>query len=160
MTGSNPHTFIACITIHHRPLEDWMITALASSHIQVKSDLHLEAPGNYEIFKITPNSALLGDISNTRDNGVFVISQKTALPIQNRLPLSGQPRAIPQRLGHRLTENQRRGQILRPFNAGRSKGRLVFLDPPLRHPPIPSRPRKLRPKRLLHHRRLDSLDPQ
>ncbi|KAE8323413.1 acyl-CoA dehydrogenase/oxidase [Aspergillus sergii] len=42
---------------------------------QILSDLHLEAPEAYDLFDITPKApylALLGDIGNVKDNGLFI----------------------------------------------------------------------------------------
>jgi Calcineurin-like phosphoesterase len=47
---------------------------MADLSIQILSDLHLEAPSAYDVFSITPKApylALLGDIGNSRDDGLF-----------------------------------------------------------------------------------------
>ncbi|GAM86999.1 hypothetical protein ANO11243_050200 [Dothideomycetidae sp. 11243] len=46
----------------------------ASIRLQILSDLHLESPSAYDVFDIEPqceNLALLGDIGNVRDDGLF-----------------------------------------------------------------------------------------
>ncbi|RDW81520.1 uncharacterized protein DSM5745_05077 [Aspergillus mulundensis] len=47
---------------------------MASTRIQVMSDLHLESPAAYDVFKISPKApflALLGDIGYVQDDGFF-----------------------------------------------------------------------------------------
>lgn len=42
---------------------------------QILSDLHLEAPKAYDLFDIVPKApylALLGDIGNVKDDGLFI----------------------------------------------------------------------------------------
>ena len=103
---------------------------------QIISDLHLETPSAYDVFSIPPKApylALLGDIGNVKDEGLFQFLEAQLVNFDliffllgNHEPYHSSWSAAKEKLRHfsETTSHRRTSQT----ESGSRLGRLVFLD--------------------------------
>ncbi|KNG81208.1 hypothetical protein ANOM_011308 [Aspergillus nomiae NRRL 13137] len=100
---------------------------------QILSDLHLEAPEAYDLFDIAPKApylALLGDIGNVKDDGLFIFLEAQLQKFQIVFFLLGnhEPYHSNWTAAREIMQNFSKTIIQKRTQEGQQLGEFVFMD--------------------------------